>query len=84
MHNKDIERIHSELISHIASVIKNARKAKGLKQCNFTEFGYSQRMWQKLESGRNEPTLKTLIKLSIILGISLSDFFELDHKKKNL
>lgn len=75
MKRSELEDEHAELLEHIADVIKKARKKKGLKQSNFSEYGYSERMMVKLESGTNEPTLKTLLKLSTILEIPIHKFF---------
>lgn len=75
MKRTELEEEHAALLEHIADVIKKARKKKGLKQTNFDEFGYSERMIVKLESGTNEPTLKTLLKLSNILEIPMHKFF---------
>jgi len=75
MIKNEIDEEHEALLIHIANVIKKARKKAGLKQSNFGEFGYSERMMVKLESGTNEPTLKTILKLSAILDIPLQKFF---------
>lgn len=71
----DLESEHKLLLEHIACVITKARKKKGLKQTSFLEHGYSERMMVKLESGRNAPTLKTLLKISRILDIPITAFF---------
>lgn len=75
MKKSELEEEHKLLLEHIAKVIIKARKKKGLKQTSFTEFGYSERMMVKLESGTNSPTLKTLLKLSTILEIPINKFF---------
>lgn len=75
MKRLELESEHKLLLEHIAKIIVRARKKKGLKQTSFSEYGYSERMMVKLESGTNSPTLKTLLKLSIILEIPLQKFF---------
>lgn len=75
MKRSDLDEEHKLLLEHIAKVIIRARKKKGLKQTSFSEYGYSERMMVKLESGTNSPTLKTLLKLSNILEIPLHKFF---------
>lgn len=59
--------------------IKEIRKRKGLTQEKLAELiGLEQNTISVIESGRNFPTLLTLEKMSKILGVELSDFFNYD------
>ena len=59
--------------------IKEIRKRKGLTQEKLAELiGLEQNTISVIESGRNFPALLTLEKMSKILGVELSDFFNYD------
>lgn len=65
----------TEILVKLAKNIKEQRLAKGLKQTDMGQFGFGYRWYQRLESGRHVPTLPTLIKLSRVLQVELSDLF---------
>lgn len=54
--------------------LRDSRKASGMTQRSVAQFlGISERAYQHYESGSREPNIKTLIRLSILLDISLDD-----------
>lgn len=55
--------------------LKGIRLDKGLKQENLEEYGFSHRHYGKLERGLVNPTLETLVRLSEIFEVDLSDLF---------
>ena len=60
---------------YIAKIIKNARKAKNMKQSELAEsIGISEKHLSKIETGKNYPALDNFLRLIEILDLSLSDF----------
>lgn len=55
--------------------LKELRLAKGLKQEDLEDYGFSYRHYGKLERGAVNPTLETLVRLSEIFKVSLPDLF---------
>ena len=55
--------------------LKELRLAKGLKQEDLENYGFSYRHYGKLERGAVNPTLETLVRLSEIFETNLSDLF---------
>ena len=68
-----------ELFVYVGKKIKLLREAKGLSQqdlaalCNFEKSNLS-----RLEAGRTNPTIATLLKVSQALEIQLSDLLPVD------
>ena len=52
--------------------VKALRKKKGLTQEKMRDLGFNYRYFQKIESGKVNTTLDTLIKLANVLGCSLA------------
>ena len=66
-----------ELISKkLAERIKRRRKQLGMTQEDMIDHGFNYRAYQRLESGKQNPTLQTLVRVSIALKISISKLFE--------
>ena len=60
---------------YIAKIIKNARKAKNMKQSELAEsIGISEKHLSKIETGKNYPALDNFLRLIEVLDLSLSDF----------
>ena len=60
---------------YIAKILKNARKAKNLKQSELAErIGISEKHLSKIETGKNYPAMDNFLRLIEVLDLSLSDF----------
>jgi transcriptional regulator with XRE-family HTH domain len=55
--------------------LKELRLAKGLKQEDLADYGFSYRYYGKIERGIVNVTLETLARLCEIFEVSLSDLF---------
>ena len=55
--------------------LKELRLAKGLKQEDLEQYGFSYRYYGKIERGLANVTLETLVRLCEIFEVSLSDLF---------
>ncbi len=60
----------------VAGRIKALRLKRGLLQKDFEKFGYSVRHYQKIESGKLNLTLKTLLKIARALNAEVTDFLK--------
>ena len=66
------ERSASELIAAIAVSVQQERRAQGLSQKDFAEkLGVSQSMVSQWESGEENFTVTTLVRISSALGLSI-------------
>lgn len=64
----------------IGEKIKKIREVKKLSQKEvITTIGLGAAMYSRIESGKTEPSLSTLEKISKALGVKLSEFFEFDE-----
>ena len=70
------ERRTWSLAKRIATNIKRIRLEKGLTQEDMGERGLGPRWYQRLESGRQIPTITALDKLARIFDVDIRDFFE--------
>ena len=61
----------------IGNRIREARKAKGLRQEDMEGLGISYKYFQTVENGRANPTLKTIQKIAGALGIEAIELFYL-------
>lgn len=61
----------------IGNRIREARKAKGLRQEDMKSLGISYKYFQTVENGRVNPTLKTIQKIADALGIEATELFYL-------
>jgi DNA-binding XRE family transcriptional regulator len=71
---KSVEEIH--INREIARRLREFRERAGLTQEDIEDYGIHVRQYQRLESGKQTPTIPTLIQLSKILNVKLSDFFK--------
>lgn len=60
--------------------LKELRLAKGFKQEDLENYGFSYQHYGKLERGVVNPTLETLVRLSEIFETNLSDMFAFMEK----
>ena len=68
---------YDKLIKVMAKNIKEHRKSSDLSQFDMAaKYGFNYRHYQRMESGKHSPNLKTLCKLAEILGIEVQDFFK--------
>jgi transcriptional regulator with XRE-family HTH domain len=72
-HKKSLSEI--KFNQSFSEKLKQFRKKANLTQEDMEQYGINVRQYQRLESGRQTPTIPTLIHLSEILKIKLSDFF---------
>jgi antitoxin HicB len=70
---RTFHRIAPELDVRVALAILSARKRRGLTQQQAADaLGISQQAYQRLEiPGRSNPTLRTLARISAVLGLDL-------------
>ncbi|EMS78429.1 helix-turn-helix domain-containing protein [Desulfotignum phosphitoxidans] len=73
----DIKKLQKQL----GLRLKELRLAKGFKQEDLEDYGFSYRYYGKLERGDVNPTLETLFRLSEIFEISLADLFAFMEKE---
>lgn len=58
------EKQFTQLLEKISGNIKRLRAGHGLTQEEMSKYGFNYRFYQKLESGRHSPSLKTLYRLA--------------------
>ncbi|MBQ8459334.1 helix-turn-helix transcriptional regulator [bacterium] len=69
-------------LSSIGLKIKELRKRKNLSQEELAELiDINFRTIQRIETGRNTPSLETLSKLAEAFEINIQDFFNVGHQK---
>jgi transcriptional regulator with XRE-family HTH domain len=67
------------LALHIGSNIKAYRKKLGLSQSQAcVKIACDKRFYQRIEAGKAGLTLRTLLKISLALGIPLYDLFKIE------
>lgn len=67
------------LALHIGRNIKEFRKKLGLSQSQAClKVACDKRFYQRIEAGKAGLTLRTLLKISLALGIPLADLFRID------
>lgn len=69
---KSVEEIL--LAKSIAAKLKELRKEHSLTQEDMEEYGIHVRQYQRLESGKQTPTIPTLIELAKIFNVKVIDF----------
>jgi len=65
----------SELKKQLGNRLRELRSAKGMRQEDLEEYGFSYRYYGKMERGLVNPTLETLARLCEIFEITLADLF---------
>jgi len=73
----DIKKLQKQL----GLRFRELRLAKGLKQEDLEDYGFSYQHYGKLERGVVNPTLETLVRVSEIFEVSLSDLFAFMEKE---
>ncbi|MCF6129331.1 helix-turn-helix domain-containing protein [Flavobacterium sp. AS60] len=69
----------SELLKNIGKNIQDIRKSKGLSQVDLVgkmEGNIDTTNISRIESGRTNPTLYTLYRISVALEVDISDFLK--------
>lgn len=67
------------VLKKLGERISDLRKKSGRSQTQFSyEMGWDKPNLRKIEKGKTNPTVKTLIKISDVLGISLSELMNID------
>ena len=67
------------LAMHIGKNIKSFRQRNGLSQSQACKkISCDKRFYQRIEAGKAGLTLRTLLKISLALGIPLADLFRID------
>ena len=65
-----------DLAGRIASNIRRIRTEKGFTQEDMGDRGLGPRWYQRLESGRQIPTIPTLDKLARVFKVDIREFFQ--------
>ena len=67
------------ILKKLGERILDLRKRSGRSQSQFSyEMGWDKPNLRKIEKGKTNPTVKTLIKISEVLNISLSELLKID------
>ncbi len=62
---------------NIAEQIKNIRKAKNLSQQEVAQrIGIDRAQYSRVETGKSEPTITSLLKIAKALEVDITDFFK--------
>lgn len=69
--------LHEEYIKKLGQHIKKLRKEKSMTQLDVAiESEMEENAFQRIESGRTNPSTKTLLKIAKALDISMSEMFD--------
>ena len=67
------------ILKKLGERITQLRKKSGKSQTQFSyEMGWDKPNLRKIEKGKTNPTVKTLIKISDVLEITLSELLKID------
>ncbi len=67
------------VLKKLGERISQLRKKSGKSQSQFSyEMGWDKPNLRKIEKGKTNPTVKTLIKISDVLQITLSELLKID------
>lgn len=67
------------ILKKLGERIVALRKKSGRSQAQFSyEMGWDKPNLRKIEKGKTNPTVKTLIKIAEVLDISISDLLKID------
>ena len=73
----------NEIISEIGKKIKTLRKQKGLTQAELAEkINVDSKYVSRLETGNSVASITTMIKISKVLNIQLSDIFTVESEQE--
>ncbi|MFQ5587716.1 MAG: helix-turn-helix domain-containing protein [Nitrospiria bacterium] len=67
----------SHTLYQLGRVLRSLREARGLTQADMETMGISHRYYQRIERGRSNVTIKTLVKIAGSLGVEIEDIFQL-------
>ena len=67
------------LLQDFGNRLRHLRKARKLRQLDMEDFGLSYKYYQRLESGKVNPTLLTLHKLASAFEVSVYDLFRTEQ-----
>jgi transcriptional regulator with XRE-family HTH domain len=70
------DRDYQRLLRTIAANIRRLRHASELTQEDMMDLGFNYRFFQKLESGRYSPNLRTLHRLARAFKVGIGEFFQ--------
>ena len=74
-----MKKAPDDIIGYIGSKIVQIRKEKGIKQIDLAAFtNIDERVIRRIEGGKTNPTIKTLIKIALGLGVSVKDLFDFE------
>lgn len=71
------DKSYEEYLERFAANLKRVRNERGLTQEDMAELGFNYRYYQKLESGRYSPSLRTVFTLSAMLKVELADLLSI-------
>lgn len=74
----------ADLARFLGRRLREIRLKKGLRQQDVQDRGISYKYYQRIEEGKVNPTLRSLEKLALALGVSVFDFFQSPTRKKEL
>lgn len=80
--SSDLKEIQTSIQKEIGKNIQSLREAKGLSQVDLASkmLGrFDTTNISRIESGRTNPTLFTLYRISLALEVPLADFFKLEE-----
>ena len=66
---------YDKLLTKIAGNIKKYRKLNNLTQEDMSDYGFSYKHYQRIESGKYSMNLHTLHRLSQVFNVSIHRFF---------
>jgi len=67
------------LLQDFGNRLRHLRKARKLRQLDMEDFGLSYKYYQRLESGKVNPTLLTLHKLASAFEVLVYDLFRTEQ-----
>lgn len=72
-HHKNLDKPHKELLNRIGKNLLKFRKERGWVQEDMSSFGFERRWYQRIESGEQSINLQTLLRLSVVFGVDVSE-----------
>lgn len=70
------KRKYEIVIKDISLNIRGLRSSLALTQEQMAEYGFNYRFYQKLESGKYSPSLRTLFRLADFFEVDISEFLK--------
>lgn len=75
----EMEKNPDDITTKLGKRIVQIRKEKGIKQVDLAVFvNIDDSSLRKIESGRTNPTTRTLEKIANALGVSIKDLFDFE------